>query len=236
MQFLRPFPFAAFANSAPLCILCHNAGATPHLCPGCAADMAQLAMPENVCPRCAGKSVNGAICGKCQKNPPHFDRLWASYRYEAPLNHLIRRWKFTPDAQFSGCLKTLMLARAPLWLPEEPCAAVLPVPLSAARLLARGFNQSRELARAVSGSLNLPLLPAHALQRQHRPPQSSLNRENRLKNLKDSFSLQIGEIPPKILLIDDIVTTGATLDEIARVLKKSGVGSIFAWTLAHGFS
>lgn len=112
--------------------------------------------------------------------------------------------------------------------------AVLAMPLSRERRLFRGFNQSDELARLIARNYSLPLLPHSTVFRRPTLPQSTLNGEERRKNVRRVFEVR-GEVVKdcKLLLIDDVVTTGATLDELSRTLKRVGAGQIFCWTLAR---
>lgn len=174
------------------------------------------------------------MCGACQKHPPPFARLWASCRYEAPVSSLIYAFKHQGDLGLAAPLAALMLANPPPWLAETDADwLMLPMPLSRERRLQRGFNQTEILAEHLAASLGLPVLPRHSVQRAHRPPQSTLAAAERRRNVKNSFQLCADVRARNVLLIDDVATTGATLEELARSLKKSGAVQVRAWTLAH---
>ena len=108
------------------------------------------------------------------------------------------------------------------------------MPLSKARRLYRGFNQADELAARLAQHYGWPLLPRDAVFRRHHAPQSTLKSDERQRNVRHAFAVQSGLVKNcNLLLIDDVVTTGATLNELARALKRAGAGRIFCWTLAR---
>lgn len=147
---------------------------------------------------------------------------------------MIRALKYLADLGMSRPLAELMRRHAPDWLETEHFDFVLPVPLSKERRLHRGFNQSEELADILSEHYGWTLLPRQTVFRRHREPQSTLKSADRVRNIKNAFEIN-GHIPKNcnILLIDDVFTTGSTLNELARTLKKSGAGKIFCWSLAR---
>ncbi len=219
---------------AQACVLCHEKAASHGFCTACWLDLARLGLPEAVCPQCAEPSIGAAVCGRCQRHAPHYQRVWAGFALSPPLSGCIHAWKYGRQLGLSGSLSALLLSRPPPWLAEHGWDGVLAVPLSEPRLRQRGFNQSHELARKISQQYDLNLFSHQAVQREARPPQSTLHRAERLKNLKNSFRLELDVKNCNLLLIDDVLTTGATLDELARTLKNAGAGMICAWVLAHG--
>lgn len=174
------------------------------------------------------------MCGICQKKPPAFDRMWASLHYEPPVSNMIRTLKHLADLGMVRPLANLMVQNPPNWLSDECFDFVLPVPLGKERLLQRGFNQSESIVGLLAQRYGWRTLPRHTVFRRHRPPQSTLKGSDRLKNIKNAFEI-CTPIPENcnILLIDDVFTTGATLGELAKMLKKSGANRICCWTLAR---
>lgn len=213
------------------CPLCHESANQRGFCTACLADLQQHRILDAVCPFCAQKIVQGTICGYCQRYPPAIDGLYASFHYHAPISTLLHHLKYRHSLTYAGCLKSLMLEYPPPWINTIKFDAILPVPLSRHRLFFRGFNQSRELAEAVAHRHGLPILSFADVQRRHRPPQSRLSKKARLKNVRGVFRVCRNLQGKSILLIDDVVTTGATLNELAKTLKKSGAAQIFAWSL-----
>ena len=174
------------------------------------------------------------MCGICQKKPPAFDRMWASLHYEPPVSNMIRTLKHLADLGMVRPLANLMVQNPPDWLSDECFDFVLPVPLGKERLLQRGFNQSESIVGLLAQRYGWRTLPRHTVFRRHRFPQSTLKGSDRLKNIKNAFEVRT-PIPENcnILLIDDVFTTGATLGELAKMLKKSGANRICCWTLAR---
>ncbi|MDR2164507.1 MAG: ComF family protein [Zoogloeaceae bacterium] len=213
----------------PVCLLCGASGGHLPVCPGCRADLPRL--PASACPFCLEPTPHGACCGACLRHPPHFDRLTTLYPYAFPVDRLVLAFKY--QAQFA-------LAR---WWAEELGARldaaaaeadmVAPVPLHPARLAERGYNQAHVLARHLARELGLPLDAACLVKHRATPPQSASNRKTRRQNLKNAFTV-VGDVDGRrVLLVDDVFTTGATLDEAARCLKQRGAATVLAVTVAR---
>ncbi|MCP2039660.1 ComF family protein [Neisseria sp. HSC-16F19] len=219
---------------APRCVLCHGTAAADALCTACMADLAATRTDAaNSCPTCTRYSAQAVVCGQCQQHPPACTRVFASQYYVPPLVEMLHRFKYQGDSALLPPLAALMRAHPPPWLPESGIDAVVAMPLSAARLAERGFNQSAWLAENLAAHYGWPCLPPQAVQRAHRPPQSTLSRQERRRNVRGVFQI-IGDVKNRnLLLIDDVVTTGATINELAQSLKRSGAAAVYAWTLAH---
>lgn len=217
------------------CVLCHGQAFSDCLCAGCAADLPHLFTDgANSCPLCFSASTGGTVCGRCQQKPPPFEKLWASAYYEPPLSGMVHAFKHRADLGMLPPLVSLMRRHPPPWLESADIGAVLAVPLSKNRRLERGFNQCDELVRKLGGHYGWNVLPRNTVFRRHHAPQSTLKSAERRKNIRHAFEIK-GTIPKdcNILLIDDVFTTGATLEKLARSLKKSGAGRICCWTLAR---
>lgn len=210
------------------CVLCHEKAESLGLCTPC---LLSLPVLPYVCSVCAVRLPVAGVCGSCQSQPPALDALFVSYCFEEPLNHLIHAYKYQNQLQLAGVLKQLLISQTPHFN-LDTVDFILPVPLSTKKLLARGFNQSHELAKAVSKKMNKPLLPIGVCHREDRPAQAGLKLKARQENIKGVFKLNISFRNKNILLIDDVVTTGATLNELAKSFKKQGVHTVFAWALA----
>ncbi len=224
------------------CLLCHAFQAAPPpkagldgLCAGCAGDLRRL-YPDAaaVCPLCALPSAAGAVCGACQKRLPPHEGLWASLAYRAPLVQMVHQWKHLGDSAMLRPLAALMADNPPPWLDEAGIDTLLAMPLSRERRLFRGFNQSGELAAALGGRFRLPLAAQDAVSRRHRPPQSTLPRDERRRNVRGIFQAASLELAgKKVLLIDDVMTTGASVAELGRSLRRAGAAAVFVWILAR---
>jgi ComF family protein len=166
-------------------------------------------------------------CGACRRRPPGFDRLLALWSYRPPLDAVVRGLKFG-RLDYLGRHLAAALAEE-LGDRISGCDRVVPVPLHWRRRLSRGYNQAERIARPLAGRLGLPLVPALA-RRRATPPQSLLGRDERLANLRKAFRVtRPGRIRGlHILLVDDVATTGATLDAAARALKHAGAAAVTA--------
>jgi len=212
------------------CLLCgtrgvHKAG----LCEACASE---LPHNDRCCARCALPLESpSALCGRCIRRAPPWDSAWAPFRYAWPLDRLEARFKFGGDLAAGRVLAHAWCgSTAPSELPQ----AIVPVPLHRARLRSRGYNQSLELAKPLSKSMRIPLL-REALQRMRdTAAQSELTAVQRRRNVRGAFLAHFDSDPPQHLaILDDVFTTGATLAECARVLKRAGVKRVDVWALAR---
>ncbi|OSI11029.1 ComF family protein [Neisseria canis] len=215
------------------CLLCHDSGADKGLCDACLKDLHVSASDAaNVCPRCGGTGAGAAVCGQCQKEPPPFERLWASVEYAPPVSGILHRFKHRRDRSLAAPLVSLMASLPPPWLDDVRIDTVLAMPLSRERRLFRGFNQCDELAEALAKLYGWQVLPHNSVFRQASAPQSTLPFEARKKNVRGAFRVDACVKERNVLLIDDVLTSGETLRECSRMLRRSGSGSVFCWTLA----
>lgn len=216
----------------PRCLLCGAPGADGRdLCAGCAGDFPLNAIR---CPRCALPLKTPApSCGVCLKREPPFASAWAPFRYEHPLDLLEARFKFHADLAAGRVLSALMIERAAIDVPARP-ELLIPVPLHAARLRERGYNQALELAQPLAHAFAIPLRADLLLRTRATPPQSGLDAKTRGKNLRGAFAVAAeATLPSHVALVDDVMTTGATLRECARVLRAAGVARVDVWALAR---
>lgn len=213
------------------CLVCHAWPAQP-VCEACVSRFAQ---PQTRCQTCA-LPVPDPIrrCGACVKNPPPLDACLAAVVYDYPWSDLIVAYKFHGHPGRAGTLALLM--RSTPWVEPALDAAnwVVPMPLSQARLRTRGFNQALTLARRLAPDKT----DAHLLLRiKDTPPQSSLKRVERLNSVKDAFAinpLRHGELKgTRVVLVDDVMTTGASLFAAARTLRAAGAAHITAVVMAR---
>ncbi|WP_257390927.1 ComF family protein [Snodgrassella alvi] len=217
----------------PHCLLCHDYAHVSGLCRACWHDMAALQRTDtDICLRCRGGRLLAGLCEQCQQQWP-FTTLYASYRYAAPLQQMLSAFKHQRQLALLDTLAALMLAQPPQWLAQVKIDAVLAMPLSRKRLFERGFNQSQLLAAIIARHYALPVLRSDCVQRCYRPPQSTLKKSARQRNVRGVFRLNHAVKKRNLLLIDDVVTTGATITELAQTLRKSGASRIYVWTLAH---
>ncbi len=217
---------------APSCVLCDAVSDAPvSLCIACQQDLPWLL---HACQRCSLPLDNTerAVCAKCQREPPVSDSVTCILHYATPVDFLIKRMKFGHQLSYAkvlGYLLAQQLRQSSALLPD----AILPVPLHDARLRERGFNQTLEIYRELRRTLNIPLLTS--VTRAHRTQaQSLLSAEQRVENIRDVFAVKAGaSLPAHIVILDDVVTTGATSNELSRVLKAAGVSRVSVWAIAR---
>jgi ComF family protein len=208
------------------CFLCRGR-AEDLLCRECDADLPRLEM--DLCPRCALASPAGAVCGRCLAQPPHYDATVAALAYRFPADVLVHALKFRAELAlapfFAGLLSKKLAA-------DERVDFILPVPLSAGRLRERGYNQALEIARHVEPAK----IDLSACVRQgDAPPQTGLPLDERRRNVRGAFRCTRSLAGARVAVLDDVMTTGATLDEIAKTLKSSGASSVVNWVVARTF-
>ena len=212
------------------CLLCGAAGAHGvDLCADCAAE---LPRNRSCCARCAlPLAVPAALCGACQRHAPPWDAAWAPFRYGWPLDRLEARFKFGRDLAAGRALATLW-QRETMPLPRPDL--LLPVPLHRTRLRQRGYNQALELAQPLARQLGIPLRRDALLRTRGTAAQTELDAVARRRNVRGAFALRAGiALPAHVAILDDVMTTGATLAECARVLRQAGVQRVDAWALAR---
>jgi ComF family protein len=175
----------------------------------------------------------GEQCGRCLAGEPAFDATVAAFRYEFPLDELIKALKFSARLDLAAELAA-PLARA-LAARGETFDAILAVPLSRQRLALRGFDQAEVIADALARTLDAPRLRGVLAKTRDTPPQAGLERAARLRNVRGAYELRAGAhlAGLRIALVDDVMTTGATLREAARVLKAGAAARVTACVLAR---
>lgn len=205
----------------------------------CRCCLAALPWHGRACRRCAlplgaadeADDDEAATCGACLLKPPPLEETHAACTYLAPLDRLLPRFKFHHDLA-AGRLLSQVMTTAFGRLPRPD--ALVPIPLHRARLRQRGYDQALELARPLAGALAIPLLDDVLARPQATAPQSRLDAADRQRNLRGAFALRPGAaLPAHVVLVDDVMTTGATLHAAARVLRRAGVARVDAWVAAR---
>lgn len=220
------------------CLLCGAAGANGReLCAGCHAD---LPWNRGACARCAGPLPAGtrtpADCARCLQHPPLHDAAWSPLRYERPVDWLITGLKFHErlgNARVLGELAADLLAPAYRRFPKLRPQLLIPVPLHEARLRQRGYNQAAEIARPLSRLLGIPLEVAGCTRTRATAAQMDLDARHRSVNVRGAFTCTLDLRKKRVAILDDVVTTGHTVNEFARVLKRAGAARVEVWSLAR---
>lgn len=213
------------------CSLCRSPAGEP-VCPACRAEL-----PWNriACPRCARPQESGPsyVCGSCAQDPPPFDAAWSAFRYGTPIDRAVQGLKYHAGFRSGRWLGEEMareLARRPQPLP----GLLLPVPLHAGRLRRRGYNQALELAKALGRSLSIEVDARLARRLRSTADQIGRSAAERRRNVKGAFAVEAGRLDgTHLALVDDVMTTGSTLAELARVCRKAGAARVEVWTAAR---
>lgn len=240
----------------PACVLCGESLRGDHrharqaaysvgqrLCAGCYGD---LPFNHHACSRCAiplpvdyaAGSPRHRVCADCLQQPPPFQRSLSAFVYGQPLEWMIQQFKFNAQLMYAPLF-------AGLWLdylrrqPEQCDAqgelpeALLPMPLHPARLRQRGFNQSLMLAASLSKALQIPLNTQHCQRIRDTPHQTGKTARQRRHNIKGAFQFVNTAHYRHLAIVDDVVTTGSSVSELARQLKRGGVQRVDVWSLAR---
>lgn len=210
----------------------------PHFCSDCWSAISL--MPDARCARCdhpfpssiATTYSPNHVCHPCAERPPSYTKAWTLYPYVPPLQHAIRLFKYQGKVSLAAPLAALMIARLP---PLNSVDVIMPVPLHLERLRQREFNQSLLLADHIGRSLGIPVAYTNLVRTVSTPAQTTLSRARRQKNLRRAFAVLRPEtiVNKRILLIDDVFTTGTTVNECAKALRKAGSADVFALTLGR---
>lgn len=223
------------------CLLCGAAAGPRALCDACLADLPLHSEPA--CPICAHPAAGdapaitklpaqaaGETCGVCLKHPPRFKRSIAAYAYRFPLDKLIGALKYRQQFALIDILTAPLIARASAGVLPD---ALIAMPLHPQRLRERGFNQSLLLGRHIARQLQVPLLETACLRVRDTAPQTTLSVKQRRSNLHDAFACTETVTGKRIGIIDDVMTSGSSLDSVAHALLKAGATEVECWVSAR---
>lgn len=212
------------------CYLCDGA-ATAAVCAGCVAAFPPLPTARCVC--CALPAATGQHCGRCLSHPPHYDHTIAALAYGDPLDQAVQAFKYRPALGLSRFLSGLLDEAVSAATAGNQIDLIIPLPLAPARLTERGFNQALELARPLAARRRIRL-EARAVRRiRNTPPQVQLPWKERARNIQGAFVCGLPLTGLRVAVVDDVMTTGASLDEMARVLKGAGAAHVTNWVVAR---
>ncbi len=222
----------------PNCVLCGTRGRP--LCDPCRDEA--VAGLASCCRRCALPLPDASFaheCGRCLRRRPSFDATLAAATYEAPFDQLVRGLKYGATLAYAPLLADLLHDRlvADPRIDRDGIDRLLPVPLSRERIASRGFNQSIEIARTLARRLDKPIDRVSVLRLHDTSPQASLPLSARRRNMRGAFAVvdarRASIAGSRIALVDDVMTTGATLDELAKTLKRAGATSVVNLVVAR---
>jgi ComF family protein len=208
------------------CLLCGGASAAALLCDGCTADLPWLG---EACPQCAGPSTGAALCGACLAHPPQFDVTLAVWQYEFPVDRLVRALKYGRRLALAELLGEALGRQ----VGGRQVDAVVPMPLAPRRLAERGFNQALEIARWAARGAGARLAPSCVERVRDTVPQTDLPHDARAANVRGAFACAAALAGQTLAVVDDVMTTGATVEELARTLKRAGAARVENWVVAR---
>lgn len=216
------------------CLLCGGAGDDGvDLCRECAADLPRNEPACSVCaePLRTADAVT-RVCGECLLDPPAFGTSFVPFRYAYPLDHLVRGLKFRGEL---ACGRALghVFARCVLARGEALPETIVPVPLAPRRYRERGYNQATELALAIRSATGVAVTTDAVIRRRETTEQAGLHRGARRNNVQGAFAALAPLCTQRVAILDDVVTTGSTVRELARVLREAGAGQIVVWAIAR---
>ncbi len=214
----------------PRCVVCRQVGTW--LCPECVSRLPCLSDP--VCYRCGTPITNGMFCRTCQEAPLRLEGIRSIAPYRGPVRAAIHYLKYRHARELADPLGELM-ARY-WWRTPLPAEVTVPVPLHTSRLRKRGYNQAALLAWALSRRIGLPMDEDALCRVRATASQMRLKAADRRRNVEDAFRCITDRLSGcRVLLVDDICTTGATLEACADALREGGAREVWALTLARAF-
>lgn len=209
------------------CLLCGANSGETLLCQACETDLPRPSSPA--CPRCALPTLHGEVCGRCLVRPPYYDATSAAFRYAFPIDKLVQSFKYGHRLALAG-----YFGRQLAWLSEIGAAdLIIPLPLHPLRLRERGFNQALELARPVGKACRIPIDARSCSRIRHTAIQADLPWRERARNVRGAFHCTSDYTNKRLLLVDDVMTTGASLNELARTLKLHGAAQVALLVVAR---
>jgi ComF family protein len=180
------------------------------------------------CPQC-GLNSGGNVCGSCLNNPPDFDATKAVFLYAFPIDAMMVRYKYGNSLNLGDSFGEFLAEKVNF----DNIDLIIPMPMHPQRLKERGFNQALEIAKVLVKN-NIEKLDYKSVERQTlTPPQASLPLKERVKNIKGAFKVTGDLAGKRIAIVDDVMTTGASLNELAKTLKKAGAAHVECWVIAR---
>ena len=211
------------------CELCAGASGSELLCNGCVRALPRLGP---ACPVCALPTPDGAVCGQCLAHPPPFDATIAAFAYAFPVDRLMHAFKYHGRVALAewgaGAIRDAYRRRT-----DAMAAQLIALPLSRERQRERGYNQAHEIARVLARELRMPLVRDGVHRDRAAPPQAALPWSERAKNVRGAFACELDLKGQTVAVVDDVMTTGASLAELAGTLKRAGAARVENWVVAR---
>jgi len=235
---VNKFQFLVEQTLPARCLLCHLSSNQKLICQYCND---ALSIPRPCCLHCGlSLSKTQAFCGDCLKQKHSFTQLHAIANYQTPYPTLIKKFKYTKQLIFGELLADLLLESIQSNISPTQLSTIdylLPVPLHKKKLYQRGFNQAQLLAEKLAKQLHIPILTKTVSRAKETVAQENLSLTERKKNLSKAFDISVNKKQNiqgrRIIIIDDVVTTGATVNSLAKALLQAGAKQIDIWCLCR---
>lgn len=237
LSFIKKSLFSALMPE--ICLFCGSLdlNVDSSICPECLSSLRWVSQP--ICKVCGqplrtGSVVHPNLCGTCLSSPPIYDTARYGLYYESSVRAAITRFKFDSSLASSKPLAEFLVQTFYRYYADVKFDVILPAPLHTKRLLSRGFNQTVILSRRLSKATGIPLDRTGIIKIRNTEPQARLSRSKRLSNLSNAFEIKHVKqmIDKRVLIVDDVSTTGATITEAAKVVKKAGASYVGILVLA----
>jgi len=218
-----------------LCVACLSPNAFNGLCQPCRDDLPVNRWHCRCCALPLAYPSSELLCGDGLKHPPPFETSFVPWRYQYPLDGMIGRYKYNGQRKFGRPLMSDfagLLEQALMDGSITRPSALVPAPMDARRRRRRGFNQAQDIAETIGGQLDICVATGLVERVRRVRAQRELNRQARLANLRGVFEV-VSEVPERVAIVDDVVTTGATVRVLASVLREAGAREIQVWALAR---
>jgi ComF family protein len=237
-SFIRPVIKSVINIIPQHCLFClEKTHTTMALCASC---IAHLEMNAHCCQRCAlplEESIEQSVllCGNCLSHDYFYDKVYSPFVYSEEISYLIKKLKYQQKIHYAHILATLFIEKTPLLksggqnLPDM----LIPIPMHSKRLKQRGFNQALEISRILATHYQIPLNYKHLIRSRYTALQAGMGSSQRQKNIRHAFHLQQPLKVEHVALIDDVMTTGCTVNEVAKLLKNEGVNTVDIWVIAR---
>lgn len=230
-------PFIEKIITPYTCVIClETSDQKRDICSHCQNNLPLLV---NTCLQCGiafSKTHRSERCGQCLKHSPHFDNTVVGFDYRSPIDGWLRQFKFHKKGLYARLLTEIYiekLARLFEQQPEQIPQVLIPMPLHWRRLAQRGFNQAHTIAQYLSQHFEIPIVYTSVTRTRYTKAQSSLGLLSRKSNIQGAFLIRNLNAMDHVAIIDDIITTGSTVNELSKQLKFKGVCRVSVWALAR---
>lgn len=216
------------------CALCHAPADHRRdsiLCSHCVALLPWYDSPR--CPQCALPNASGALCGICLQHAPAFDHTLTAFRYAYPLDHLLHQFKYHQQLSLGHLLANRLFGRLPTLTALAQPDVMMAMPMHPNRVKERGFNHALELAKQAHRHWQVPLEMEGCTRIVDTPAQAGMDMKTRIRNLRSAFATNAQWHGKHVMVVDDVMTTGASMHAVAKVLKRAGATRVTALVLAR---